>query len=788
MVYCIPQSKHVKLTLACYPKSKTAAAHPNSSELQYLAYYASSRPKKLIKVGLYIRQKVVKDVYWNRQTEIIVSLDICAALIEKCHNNLNLFARDVIQVLNSAVTLASKDTAMLDHVASCFSSLAKYLNESLLATDEVFAQQYNELLSSLASMAIQYRSEQDWKATKVCVEALQAACKSKGVAAPNAQIQIATLIRSSLEILYTTTEDALYGLRASFQRRSVDLAKHERRLSSMSATASRPTVTSPQMVQAESGCESAEWKVQVSALQTLRILFDTNDATQIRAASIEILSFFQAHQMNDSGWASTIIQFATAWAPINLRFHILGICLRELVSMATESWPDAKQSSLLYWIQGLLTSKVSLIGLSTVDVLETLMTFARTLAQMTDSATALSVVHSIRLVREEGAGRASNEKADFLLRFVRTAGSVSSHSYYEGQLSDLCQSVLGSLSSPATENNTGQTLYDFLQLEVLSYLMKAALPFTVPGETHQRISINHWIGSLHLLEHKERALRVEFVDVLLQYLHSDYLQVPSSTDELQYTELLLKKFQVAMSRCAACSCEDANGLLAWFVLAKTFAVVLELKHFAGFVPMFYHIVTHGTIQEPLASALVTLILGAAADHHDLTSARSLLDLQAATSLFTTVFAARDQTRQSVTDLIQADAKPLVSQSTHAQITLPASQIIMQSLLQSARLDDCGHDTGEEWDTQANDSSLQLPLHAKESQSSAILSTKNTSKGSIEPSSFAEDKEEHAGRVNKLKLALSTTVSPKAHTPLRKASNDMSDLLDGIELETLTSDH
>jgi hypothetical protein len=116
----------VKLTLACYPKSKTAAPHPNSSELQYLAYYASSRPKKLIKVGLYIRNKVVKDVYWNKQTDVIVSIDICTALVEKCHANLNLFANDVVQVLNAAFALANKDALILEHAATCvFNPLLK---------------------------------------------------------------------------------------------------------------------------------------------------------------------------------------------------------------------------------------------------------------------------------------------------------------------------------------------------------------------------------------------------------------------------------------------------------------------------------------------------------------------------------------------------------------------------------------------------------------------------------------------------------------------------------------
>lgn len=111
------RSKHVKLTLACYPKSKTASAKPNSSELQYLTYYAASRPKKLIKVGAFIHQKTIKDIYWKRQNDVIVSLAICAALIEKCHHNLNLFANNVMDILNDV--LRSNDTLQIENTLPC---------------------------------------------------------------------------------------------------------------------------------------------------------------------------------------------------------------------------------------------------------------------------------------------------------------------------------------------------------------------------------------------------------------------------------------------------------------------------------------------------------------------------------------------------------------------------------------------------------------------------------------------------------------------------------------------
>jgi len=50
--------------LKCYPRFQKSAVEvkPNSSELSYLLYYASTRRSKLQKVGDFLVQKTKKDV------------------------------------------------------------------------------------------------------------------------------------------------------------------------------------------------------------------------------------------------------------------------------------------------------------------------------------------------------------------------------------------------------------------------------------------------------------------------------------------------------------------------------------------------------------------------------------------------------------------------------------------------------------------------------------------------------------------------------------------------------
>ena len=56
--------KHQVLILKCYPRDQknNPDARPNSSELSYLLYYASTRRTKLQKVGVFLEKIIAHDV------------------------------------------------------------------------------------------------------------------------------------------------------------------------------------------------------------------------------------------------------------------------------------------------------------------------------------------------------------------------------------------------------------------------------------------------------------------------------------------------------------------------------------------------------------------------------------------------------------------------------------------------------------------------------------------------------------------------------------------------------
>ena len=57
--------KHQVLVLKCYPRyqKNVADVKPNSSELSYLLYYASTRRSKIQKVGAFLEKKTSSDVW-----------------------------------------------------------------------------------------------------------------------------------------------------------------------------------------------------------------------------------------------------------------------------------------------------------------------------------------------------------------------------------------------------------------------------------------------------------------------------------------------------------------------------------------------------------------------------------------------------------------------------------------------------------------------------------------------------------------------------------------------------
>jgi hypothetical protein len=76
--------KHQVLVLNCYPRhhKHNVEVKPNSSELSYLLYYASTRRSKLQKVGEFLDKRTTSDVWKGRIGWVLLNYALIPVLIK----------------------------------------------------------------------------------------------------------------------------------------------------------------------------------------------------------------------------------------------------------------------------------------------------------------------------------------------------------------------------------------------------------------------------------------------------------------------------------------------------------------------------------------------------------------------------------------------------------------------------------------------------------------------------------------------------------------------------------
>lgn len=366
---CVPAKKHVGLVQAVYPRGKAAAPKPNSSELQYLAFYTASRPKKLVKVGRYLQQRTGKDIYWQRQTDVLVTTEICSTLIEKCRANLSLFALPVLELIRSI--LATREPLQVERACRTFAVFCEFHNASGFESEQLFAA-YLAVLRELCTIAEAPKTADQDPNELVSLQALATA--SSRLYAADLPPQLDLMVKCASACLASVSTSVLQSARLKIDRRESN------------------TVAQPQ-------------SMTDTALLILTRLFDSNSPQQIQYTTERVL-----HASVDENWLRTILQVLLEWTPIDLRFHIVNSCLAL----------DEPRSIGL--VKALLSSRASLVGLSIVDVLESLSVLLQ--KNIDDPA-----------LRTE---------------FGETVALLTAHTHYRMQLTDIASCLLGNVSDTET--------------------------------------------------------------------------------------------------------------------------------------------------------------------------------------------------------------------------------------------------------------------------------------------------------------------------------------------------
>ncbi|KAI1628558.1 hypothetical protein EDD37DRAFT_12072 [Exophiala viscosa] len=490
--------KHQVLVLKCYPQYQKTVQEvkPNSSELSYLLYYASTRRSKLQKVGAFLEKKCAHDVWRGRLGNVQVTLQILTAVIEKAPRDLSLYSHSVLTILGTV--LRSKDINMVEETLPTFEAYCKHVDSAHLTADQERVKQYLSLVQVYAGFAAKQqptdRRNGDsiplslrWRT--VGLRAIKAVVSSDALGTDSNQ-QLNLVMPVILENMSLEEEDILVHLQErakTIDRLDGDLARKRRTSLTTITTVDTVDGDPATAVETTAGADKvAEEEVRALALRCLKQIFSVGIGStrgQTRLATALTLKFIASNspphttpESADQGnWATSLFEAIARWTPVQDRFIILVTAMETLVRSPIVEGVLEKQLVLATLIDWLLSSSVNLIGLSVMDVLLGFIQHMLLLLQLGgpnprirapiqndtlgiyreakeafDPSTVLTG-SDLKRTPSKIVAAASPTRQELLLRLKECIASLSNHIYYTDQISDMLTAILARLK-PSTQS------------------------------------------------------------------------------------------------------------------------------------------------------------------------------------------------------------------------------------------------------------------------------------------------------------------------------------------------
>ncbi|PKY08445.1 hypothetical protein P168DRAFT_314539 [Aspergillus campestris IBT 28561] len=555
--------KHQVLVLKCYPQYQKGIAQvkPNPSELSYLLYYVSTRRSKLTKVGAFLEKRAARDVWRRKIGNVQVTLQILSALIEKVPRDLPIYVRSVLTVLETVIR--SNEVSLVEDSIPTFETLCQHQDMAALSAEQEFASQYREVVRTYASFADSQRLPQPktvqtpqmsirWK--NVGLQAIQGVVSSEAGLAADGGDSLKVILPVILENLYNGDDDLLTTLEHHLHEaeRPDPIPTHRRRISTATVE-TVDTVEGDPALAARSTADAdrkAEMDMRLLALRCLeRIVVTGSSRGQIRVTTKVVLDFIlrrgQASKQSLSldakdSWDTALIELVAKWCPVQVRFIILAAAMEFLLDTKPSDKPLDAGFTVVFMIDWLLKSPVSMIGLSVIDILLGLLRYVSSLPALEADAA--------KELEQRDRQALSARKSELHALLQRCIGDLATHIYYGEQVSDMIRAILTRINpSSGDESATasvpiqtdsvglsptpvvgGETDHMALQGDAKSTALKSIKsvllvasskrPESAVVETRQPVGIHTWQGTQWLLRDPEREVRFAYADAFLAWL------------------------------------------------------------------------------------------------------------------------------------------------------------------------------------------------------------------------------------------------------------------------------
>ncbi|PFH57544.1 hypothetical protein XA68_14880 [Ophiocordyceps unilateralis] len=576
--------KHQVLVLRCYPRTTKGAVdvRPNSSELSYLLFYATSRRSKIQKIGAFLEKKTASDVWRMRIGNVQVTLGILAALVDKSPKDLALIAPCIFKVLD--LILRSNDITMIESTLPTFQAFCDHHDASTLFADHAYVQQYRAIVAAYAQLASSRHApakgavsrpvQMRWR--NAGLDAIKYVSSSAALSSVFGR-QIDVIVPVILDNMSTADDDLTVLLHRAQAEERVDAGRAMHRRMSV-ATVKTNDTTGDTNPLALSGTALDVDKIDeqglgVLAMQCLKSIFVVHNRAQIHAATMAILHFI-SHRLSrgepvvtrdegtarDTGWAIDVYNVVARWAPVQDRYVILLAALDTMYKTPLTDGELGLHLALTGMIQSLLRSDINLIGLSVMDVVLGLAGQIKKLFRPRAAAAG----HDGSSQSEEKTDAENNgpsvrvQRRLLVERLEQCIGDLATHVYYGDQIADMVAALIGRLkpgrSSSATSLPAGDEAegnerggpaasavdlsgnqspsppdtdlaYRTLRasaLRVIKAILVVANPKTSMGGTkdlsRNRVPMTVWEGTPWLLREPDGPVRMAYVDALLTWL------------------------------------------------------------------------------------------------------------------------------------------------------------------------------------------------------------------------------------------------------------------------------
>lgn len=394
--------KHQRLVNQCYPTGRTTDKKPKSSETSYLLFYVNSRRSKLEKVSSYLKKRTSGDLGSRRRAgNVSVTLELMDKIVNNCKENLNVFIKDFFTIMVNVLSSNSvnNDVAIVELVEQVFGSICSNIDGALYNGDVDFIQYFSNFIDQFLHI-IKTVLKNDELLLKWCVD-----------------ISRVTQLSSNPKLNHYVGEAVNISL-VKFQERNPRFSKPNLLDSEKDdpdqLLNKRLTRTQTRM-QGLDNIKDPEFSADTS-VQALQLFFNTTETEKLNISLRVLLTCLQKTPNKD------LLEFICNGVPVQLRYIVILILVRQLSAEDKACDPII----CLKLMSSLLTSDVSIVGLSVLDILRKIIEY-----QMKHITNAAIVQQSRSTLRD-----------------------VEFKTYYKGQTSDVIYDIVGRLNALDNDNNS----------------------------------------------------------------------------------------------------------------------------------------------------------------------------------------------------------------------------------------------------------------------------------------------------------------------------------------------